>query len=165
MADSRAFAAADATRVWLGLAGWLVLCLAAGAFGSLFQPGAWYAGLEKPPGTPPGWVFAPVWTTLYLLMAVAAWLVWKRDGFAGAGLPLTLFLAQLLFNAVWSWLYFGLQWPGLALVDLVLLWGVLLMTVIAFWRHRPLAAVLLLPYLAWVSYAGYLNAGIWWLNR
>jgi translocator protein len=148
---------------WLALAGWVVLPLLAGAFGSQFQPGAWYAQLEKPAWNPPSWVFGPVWTVLYILMGVAAWLVWDRHRGA-AKVALTLFVVQLVFNAAWSWLFFGLQSPGLAFGGIVVLWLLLLATTAAFWRERTVAGVLLLPYVAWVTFAMALNFAIWRLN-
>lgn len=153
-----------AIRPWQALLLWLTLCFAVAWFGAQFTPGDWYAGLSKPAWTPPDWVFAPVWTLLYALMAIAAWLVWKQQGFFSARVPLMLFMVQLLLNGLWSWLFFGLQRIGLGLVDIVLLWGVLGATVVVFWRHRPLAGGLLLPYWVWVSYAVTLNAGIWLMN-
>jgi translocator protein len=151
-------------RSLIGLGGWLLACAAAAAFGSLFQPGAWYAALAKPSWTPPGWVFGPVWTLLYVAMAVAAWLVWRERGFSGARVALALFSGQLVLNALWSWLFFGLQAPGLALLDILMLWFVLAATTIAFWRLRRLAGALLLPYLLWVGFAAALNFEIWRLN-
>jgi tryptophan-rich sensory protein len=147
-----------------GLLAWLALCFAAAGFGSLFPPGNWYAALAKPAFTPPALIFAPVWTALYLMMAVAAWLVWKDGGWAGAGPALTLFLVQLALNAQWSYLFFGLHRPGLAWFDILALWLALLGTVAAFWRRRPLAGALLLPYLFWVSFAAVLNFALWRLN-
>ncbi len=150
--------------IWIGLGFWLAVTFAAAWIGSRFQPGEWYSGLIKPALTPPGWVFGPVWTLLYAIMAVAAWLVWCRHGLANAIGPLGLFLGQLALNALWSYLFFGLQHPGLALLDIVVLWLVILATVKAFWRsHRP-AGLLLLPYLFWVSFATYLNFQFWRLN-
>ena len=146
------------------LAGWLVLCFAAAAFGGLFMPGEWYAQMRKPSWNPPGWIFGPVWTVLYAMMAIAAWMVWRRGGFAGRRLALSLFLMQLLFNALWSPLFFGLHNPPMALVDIVLLWLALLATMIAFWKVRPLAGGLLVPYLVWVSFAATLNFALWRLN-
>lgn len=158
-----------ANRPWrwrsvLGLASWLLLCFAVAAIGGLFQPGDWYAGLRKPAWNPPAWVFAPVWTALYTMMAIAAWLVWMRGGFAGQAVALWLFVAQLFFNGLWSPLFFGLRNPGLGLVDLGLLWLALLATVAAFWKARPIAAALLLPYLAWTTFALALNHALWRLN-
>jgi translocator protein len=151
-------------RRWLGLAGWLLLCFAAASFGGLFLPGEWYAGLKKPSWNPPGWIFGPVWTGLYALMAIAAWLVWKRGGAKAMRLPLGLFLLQLLFNALWSWLFFGRHQPALALVDLMLLWLSLLATLVAFRKVNVIAGRLLVPYLLWVSFAAALNFALWRLN-
>jgi translocator protein len=151
-------------RSVLALAGWLGVTFAAASMGALFPPGEWYAHLQKPAWNPPNWIFGPVWTALYTVMAVAAWMVWKRGGFAGQRLTLLLFLMQLLFNAVWSPLFFGLHRPGLALADLLLLWLALLATVAAFWRAHRFAGAMLVPYLVWVTFAGALNLAIWRLN-
>lgn len=149
----------------LYLLGWLCLCLGVGlGTGRAFAPGEWYVALAKPAWTPPGWVFAPVWTFLYILMAVAAWLVSRSGEFRRRRLPLTLFGLQLVCNGLWSWLFFGLQRPGLALLDLVLLWLVLLPTTTLFRKTRPLAGYLMWPYLAWVTFAAALNFEIWRLN-
>ncbi len=148
----------------LGLIGWVLLSLAAGWVGSRFMPGAWYAGLAKPSWNPPSWVFAPVWSALYLLMGVAAWLVWRRAGFAGAPTALGLFVLQLVLNSLWSFLFFGLHRPGFAFLEIVALWAAILATLIAFWRVSPPAGALLLPYLAWVSFASALNLQLWRLN-
>lgn len=145
-----------------GLAGWLVFCFAAAAVGARFRPGAWYAGLRKPSWTPPSWLFAPVWTVLYAMMAVAAWLVWRE---AGLSREIGLFVAQLALNAVWSWLFFGLHRPGLAFADIVALWLAILATLAAFWTVRPLAGGLLVPYWLWVTFASTLNGAVWQLNR
>ena len=149
---------------WIGLGCWLAVTFAAAWIGSRFQPGDWYAGLIKPALTPPAQVFGPVWTLLYVMMATAAWLVWRRYGLAKAIGPLGLFLGQLALNALWSYLFFGLQRPGLAFLDIVALWLAILATLIAFWRSHPAAGVLLLPYLLWVSFATYLNFQFWRLN-
>ena len=129
----------SATRSALVLAGWLALSFTAAAMGGFFLPGEWYARLQKPSWNPPNWIFGPVWTALYTAMAIAAWLVWRRGGFAGQRVALSLFLAQLLLNALWSPLFFGLRHPALAFADIVLLWLALLGTVVAFWKARPLA--------------------------
>jgi translocator protein len=148
---------------WIGLALWVALPLLAGAFGSFFQPGEWYARLEKPPWNPPSWVFGPAWTTLYVLMGVAAWLVWDR--YRGAAkVALAVFVVQLVFNALWSYFFFGAQSPALAFGWIVLLWVLIVITLVLFWRARTVAGVLLLPYLAWVSFAAVLNYTIWQLN-
>jgi tryptophan-rich sensory protein len=147
-------------RVWLGLVGWILVCFATAALGSLAttpEIGAWYAELQKPSWTPPNWIFGPVWTFLYLCMAVSAWLVWRRDGFGNARGALTAFCCQLLLNAGWSWCFFGLHRPGLAFVEILFLWAAILTTLLLFWRTNRLAAMLLLPYLLWVSFAAILN--------
>jgi translocator protein len=153
------------SRPILGLLGWLAACFAAAAFGGLFMPDAWYAELRKPAWNPPNWIFGPVWTLLYATMAVAAWLVWQRGRFRDQRLPLSLFLVQLLLNALWSPLFFGLHSAALGLADILLLWMALLGTVLAFWKARRAAALLLVPYLAWVTFASALNLALWRLNR
>jgi translocator protein len=148
---------------WFGLLLWLLLPLLAGAFGSRFQPGAWYAALDKPSWNPPSWVFGPVWTVLYIMMGVAAWLVWDR--YRGAArVALAVFVVQVVFNGLWSYLFFGLQSPALAFAGIVILWSLIVTTLMLFWRARTVAGVLLLPYLAWVSFAAVLNFTIWQLN-
>lgn len=144
--------------------------LSAGVIGSLatgpsgFRP--WYSAIQKPSFTPPAWVFAPVWTTLYILMGVAAFLVWRRGLDSRAvRAALAWFLGQLVLNALWSPVFFGWHRIGLALIVLVLLWIVLVVTVWRFGAISKVAAGLLTPYLLWVSFAGVLNASIWWLNR
>ncbi len=143
---------------------WIALCLATGGVGAQFLPGQWYAELAKPSWNPPDSVFAPVWTTLYVLMGTAAWLVWKRAGLAGARGVLALFIAHLGLNSLWSYLFFGVQQPSWALVELVVLWAVILILTVGFWRVTRPAGILLMPYLAWVSFAGVLNFQLWSLN-
>ncbi|MDE0434769.1 MAG: tryptophan-rich sensory protein [Bryobacterales bacterium] len=145
----------------------LVLCLGAGYLGSLATSESvhdWYPTLAKPRWTPPDGVFAPVWTALFVLMAVAAWRVWTRSRFKGARLAFLLFGLQLVLNVIWSVLFFGLRLPGAALLEILLLWTTILITVLAFRAHSIIAALLLMPYLAWVGFAIYLNYGIWKLN-
>lgn len=149
----------------LGLAGWLAGSFAAGWIGSRYMPGEWYASLAKPSWNPPNTVFAPVWTLLYTLMAVAAWRVWRQAGFTGAGPALGLFIVQLALNALWTYLFFGLHRPDLAFLDIAVLWLAILGTGILFWRTDPTAGALMLPYLAWVSFAACLNFALWQLNR
>jgi tryptophan-rich sensory protein len=151
-------------KIILGLIGWLLVCFAAAAMGALFMPGEWYIALKKPAFNPPSWIFAPVWSALYLMMAVAAWLVWQRGGLAAQLRPLGLFLAQLVLNAAWTALFFGLHRPGVAFAEILLLWLVIALTIAAFWRVHRVAAGLLVPYLAWVSFASVLNGALWRLN-
>lgn len=151
----------------LGLVGWIALCFAAAAVGSLLTEttvGGWYQQLAKPAWNPPDWVFGPVWTLLYGMMGVAAWLVWRQRGFSDAVLPLSLFGVQLALNVAWSGLFFSLRSPGLAFAEILLLWCAILATLVAFWRVRAAAGALLVPYLLWVSYAATLNFAIWRLN-
>ena len=148
----------------LALAAWLLLCFAAASLGALFTPGEWYAALQKPSWNPPGWLFGPVWTLLYTLMAVAAWLVWQEGGWAKQARPLLVFCLQLALNALWTPLFFGLHRPGLAFAEMVLLWLAIVATLVLFARVRRLAAWLLAPYLLWVSFAAYLNFALWRLN-
>jgi benzodiazapine receptor len=149
----------------LGLLGWLLLVAVAAAAGAIASASApdFYGQLQRPGWSPPAWLFGPVWTTLYALMGIAAWLVW-RTGCADIRGALWLFVAQLALNALWSWLFFAWHRGGLAFLDIVLLWVLVVATVVAFWRIRPLAGVLLLPYLAWISFAGALNLTVWRLN-
>lgn len=154
------------TQQVLGLVGWLLLSFVAAAIGSAasIRAGDFYAQLVRPEWAPPASVFGPVWTVLYALMGIAAWLVWRIDGFRGARTALTLFLVQLAVNALWSWLFFAWHLGALSFVDIVLLWALIVATLIAFWRISPLASALLLPYLLWVSFASVLNFYMWQLN-
>jgi tryptophan-rich sensory protein len=124
----------------------------------------WYASLAKPSWTPPDWIFGPVWTVLYACMAVAAWLVWRQQGMIAARIPLVIFGIQLVMNVAWSWLFFGLQSPGLAVIDIFLLLAAIIATLIAFWRRSGIAGLLLVPYFGWVGFASALNVAIWWMN-
>lgn len=127
----------------------------------------WYATLEKPSFNPPSWVFAPVWTTLYVLMGVAAGLVWHRLETQKEAVKkgLLFFAIQLALNALWSYLFFGLHNPLLALIEIVLLWLMIYETFIQFNKVNKVSGYLLVPYLLWVTFAFVLNASIWWLNR
>ncbi len=149
-----------------GLAGWLVAAFAAAAVGSIasVQAADFYAQLTRPSWAPPAWLFGPVWSALYLLMAIAAWLVWRRAGFAPAKTALSFFIAQLVANALWSWLFFAWHLGAAAFAEILLLWVLVIATVVTFWRVRPLAGILLLPYLAWVSFATALAYETWRLN-
>lgn len=150
---------------WLALAGFILLCLAAGAIGGWATRPAiadWYRVIAKPDWTPPDWLFAPVWTLLYVMMAVAAWLVWQsRRNVAPA---LALFFVQLALNLAWSLIFFGLRAPGLAALEIAALWVFIVLTMVAFFRRVTAAGLLFVPYLAWVSFAAALNVAIWRLN-
>lgn len=149
----------------LALAGWILLSFLAATVGGLAAPGAWYERVNKPSWNPPNAVFAPVWTVLFLMMGVAAWLVWQRRGQPGVTLALTLFVGQLCLNVLWSWLFFHWHRMDLAFYELLVFWVVILATLLAFWQVRPLAGWLFVPYLLWVTFAGYLNLTLWRLNR
>jgi translocator protein len=153
-------------RQFAGLAGWLGITLVAAALGSAASINAqpFYQQLAQPSWAPPPTVFGPVWTALYILMGIAAWWVWRARGYAGALTALNLYLVQLAFNASWSWVFFAWQLGTLALVNIALLWILIPATLVAFWRIRPLAGLLLAPYLAWVSFAAALNFSLVRLN-
>lgn len=136
---------------------------AVGAWASATAP-SFYAELSQPEWAPPAWLFAPVWTTLYALMAIAAWIVWRTHGFAAARGALVLFVVQLAFNALWSWLFFTWRRGALAFVEVLILWLLVAATLIAFWRLSKLAGALLVPYLAWVGFAAVLTFAIWQRN-
>ena len=150
----------------LGLAGWLLVSFAAAAVGGLasVRAGAFYQQLSRPGWAPPASVFGPVWSVLYLLMALAAWLVWRERGFGGARTALGLFLLQLAANALWTWLFFAWRQGALAFGEILVLWFLIVATLVAFWRVRPTAALLLLPYLGWVSFAAVLTYAVWQRN-
>lgn len=150
----------------LGLAGWLIVAFVAAAVGAAasVNAGTFYAQLTLPAWAPPGWLFGPVWTVLYLAMGIAAWLAWRAEGFRAARWALALFLVQLVLNALWSWLFFGWQRGALAFAEILLLWVLIVATLIAFFRVRAAAGWLLVPYLLWVSFAAVLNYAIWQLN-
>jgi translocator protein len=143
----------------------IAVCFAAAALGSFFTTPSlrpWYASLSKPGWTPPSWLFAPVWTVLYIAMAVAAWLVWQKAGLSSAAMR--LFLIQLLLNVMWSALFFRLRSPGMAFGEIVMLWCAILGAAISFWKIVPLAGWLMFPYLVWVTFAAALNFAIWRVN-
>jgi translocator protein len=155
-----------ATRQGLGLAGWLLASFVAGGVGGAASINAagFYGQLVQPSWAPPAWLFGPVWSVLFVLMAVAAWLVWRRHGFQGAGAALGLYGSQLVANALWTWLFFAWHQGAGALAEIAVLWLLIAGTMVAFWRMHRLAACLLLPYLAWVSFAAALNLALWRLN-
>jgi translocator protein len=155
-------------RSALALAGFVAVSAAPGALGSLATAGGgseWYQALDKPAFTPPDWVFGPVWSTLYVLTGVAAWLVWRRRRERpGAGAAFAAFGAQLALNAAWTPVFFGLEAPGPAILVIVALWLALAETIRRFRHFSAAAALLLAPYLAWVTFAAALNVEIWRLN-
>ena len=146
------------------LVGWVALTFCAPLFSIGSVPNEWYAALNKPSWNPPPWVFGPAWTLLYSLMAVAAWMVWKRGGFAAQRGALSFYLVQLVLNAAWTPIFFGMRRMDIALVVIVTLWVAIALTLRSFWRVRKLAGDLLIPYLAWVSFASFLNFTLWRLN-
>jgi translocator protein len=147
----------------------VVICELAGVIGGLFTRSSiptWYATLQKPSFNPPGWIFGPVWTILYLLMGISLYLVWQSAADPRLkSLALIAFGVQLLLNALWSVIFFGLRAPAFALADLGLLWASILVTILLFWRISPVAGGILIPYIVWVSFAAILNAAIVVLNR
>jgi len=155
-------------RQVVGLVAWVAASLLAGVLGSTATASSvstWYATeLIKPDWTPPGWLFGPVWTVLYITMGLAAWRVWRHGGFAAARTPLSLFLGQLALNAAWSFLFFGLRRPDLAMIELTFLWLAIVATTLAFLRRDRAAFFLMLPYLAWTTFAATLNFAIWRMN-
>ncbi|ACB74971.1 TspO/MBR family protein [Opitutus terrae] len=153
---------------WLPLGLFLLLAAFAGTIGAIATATSvhtWYPTLQKPAWTPPNWLFGPAWTLLYILMSIAAWRVWRVGGEADARHTSRLFAAQLALNALWSVLFFGLHRPGLALVEVIVLWLVLIRIYVRFRAADRIAGWLWLPYLLWVSYATLLNAAVWELNR
>jgi tryptophan-rich sensory protein len=150
----------------VGLVAWLIVSFIAAVIGGAasVQAGPFYTQLLRPDWAPPATIFGPVWTVLYALMGIAAWLVWRVGGFHAAKSALTLFLVQLGLNALWTWMFFAWHRGGLAFADIVLLWALIVATLISFWRIRPLAGALLVPYLLWVSFAAALNYTVWRLN-
>ena len=148
----------------LGLAFFVLLTFGVAAIASQFKPGEWYLSLVKPGWTPPGWVFGPVWGILYLAMSISAWIVWLQRSVKEIFIPLGLYMIQLLLNGLWSWLFFGQQLIGTALIDIVLLLAMIAITIIYFRRISKTAGILLLPYFLWVCFATALNFQIWRIN-
>lgn len=158
---------ASRSRSALALAGFLSLCLGAGGLGGLFTSRSleeWYPALVKPGWNPPDFVFAPVWTTLFVLIGIAGWLIWRAPPHPSRRRALVFFATQLLLNSLWSMLFFGLESPGLALVEIAFLWLAILLTMVSALTLSRTAGWLLASYLAWVSFAVVLNTAIWRLN-
>jgi len=155
-------------RSAVALVGFLLLSLSAGAIGGIATAGSiggWYQTIAKPDWNPPGWVFGPVWTTLYLMMGVAVWTIWRQAEPGKKALPLALFSVQLALNALWSFVFFAWHEIGWALAEILVLWMAIAATIASFSRVSKLAAGLLIPYLLWVSFAAFLTYTIWTLNR
>ncbi|MBE2214196.1 MAG: tryptophan-rich sensory protein [Opitutaceae bacterium] len=148
----------------LPLVGWVALAFSASITAVFVSTEGWYAALNKPTWNPPPWLFGPVWSTLYVAMGVSAWLVWRQGGWSQQRHRLTLFLVQWALNALWTPLFFGLHQIGLALADIIVLWLAIVATIASFARVSQVAAALLVPYLAWVSFATFLTFTIWRLN-
>jgi tryptophan-rich sensory protein len=154
------------SRQIIGLVGWLLLCFAAAALGAFASAGAgaFYGQLLRPGWAPPAWLFAPVWTVLYALMGISAWLVWRERRFKEGKNALVLFVLQLAANALWTWIFFTWNQGATAFAEILLLWCLIVATVAAFWRLHALAAVIMLPYLAWVTFAAALTFSTWQRN-
>ena len=148
----------------LVLLGFIAACFLAALTGAVFRPGDWYERLTKPSWRPPNQLFAPVWSVLYLMIAVSGWLIWRETGFVGATLPLAIYALQLVLNAAWTPLFFGLHRIDLGFFDIVLVWLSIVATIVLFYPIHSVAAMLLLPYLAWVTFAAALNFAVWRLN-
>jgi len=149
---------------WVPLLGFIAASFLAAMTGAFFRPGEWHERLKKPSWRPPNRLFAPVWTVLYVMIAVSGWLVWREEGFSGAALPLAVYALQLMLNAAWTPLFFGLHRPDLGFVDIVLVWLSIVATIVLFIPIHVGAALLLVPYLAWVTFATALNFAVWRLN-
>ncbi|MGC2196232.1 MAG: TspO/MBR family protein [Terriglobales bacterium] len=152
---------------WVSVVPFVVVCFTAAGIGSFFTStsvGTWYSQLRRPVWTPPNWIFGPVWTTLYLMMAISAWLVWRDSDWTSSRFALALFAIQLALNTLWSIVFFGMRKVGPAFGEILLLWMMIIATAVAFFPLSLLAAWLLLPYIVWVAFASYLNFRIWQLN-
>lgn len=155
-------------KQWIALLLLVFGCLAVGSLGSLVTMPSiptWYAFLKKPPLNPPNWIFAPVWTTLYIMMGVAVWLITLLKKSFRRNKALVFFVIQLILNFGWSYVFFGKQLLLFAFLEVILLWLVILITLIKFYRLKPFAGLLLIPYILWVSFATYLTGAVWYLNK
>jgi benzodiazapine receptor len=147
---------------YVALALFVIVTVAAASSGSVFQPGVWYEGLAKPEWTPPSWLFPIAWFTLYVMIALAGWLAWRAQGTGGTSMK--FWVAQLVFNAAWSYIMFGAHQIGFALVDLIAMWLMIVGFIVTAWNSSRTAALLFIPYLAWATFAGALNFAVWQLN-
>lgn len=147
---------------WLSILPFLAIVVTVGLSGAIFQPGDWYRRLDKPSWTPPSWAFGPAWTALYVMIAIAGWLVWRNEGFSFA---LAVWSLNIVLNAAWSWIMFGRRRIDLALLDATAMLVTIVMFIAAAWQKTPVAAGLFIPYLLWVAFATALNFSIWQRNR
>ena len=155
-------------QLWISFVVFILICLIVEILGGVWTKetvSTWYPTLAKPSWTPPDWIFGPVWSCLYIMIAVAGWLIYRAEYSHKRTIALMLYGGQLALNFIWSFLFFSLRSPTLGLIDIILLWLLISLTIIKAWPVRPLASLLLIPYLVWVTYATSLNAGIWLLNR
>ena len=143
----------------------LLANFAAAMSGAFFKPGAWYESLKKPSWRPPNWLFAPVWMVLYVVIATAGYLVWRDAEPSMRALPMTIYFVHLVLNFIWSAIFFGMKRPGLAFCEILLLWSTLVATMVVFYPINQTAALILIPYLLWSSFAGCLNFEMWRLNK
>ncbi len=148
-------------KKFIALAVFAALTAAAATSGSMFKPGLWYEALAKPDWTPPGWLFPIAWTVLYVMIALAGWFAWRAQGF---GTSVAFWLAQLIFNAAWSYIMFDQHQIGWALVDLSAMWLMIVGFIVTVWNASRIAAWLFVPYLAWATFAGVLNFAVWQMN-
>ena len=148
----------------MALLGFIAACFLAAMTGAFFRPGEWYKRLKKPSWRPPNRLFAPVWTILYVMIAISGWLVWQEAGVDGAALPLAVYALQLVLNAAWTPIFFGLHRPDLGFVDIILVWPSIVVTIVLFIPIHVGAALLLVPYLSWVTFATALNFAVWRLH-
>jgi translocator protein len=149
---------------WLSLFVFIAIMFLAAMPAFFFPPGQWYTDIHKPSWNPPAFLFGPVWSTLYVLIAISIWRVWPSRNQAWAVKPIWLWSAQWLLNMAWSFIFFGMQLPGLALLEILLLWACIFAYILTTYRHERFAAYLFVPYLLWVSFATVLNGTIWFLN-
>ena len=143
----------------------LLICFIPSFIGVYFKPGDWYMEILKPEWTPPGWIFGPVWTMLYISMGIALWLVWESRGKTNIKLPLIAFSIQLILNALWSWIFFGVHNLFVSVIEILFLLTMIIGTIYLFMKIKKVAGLILIPYALWVSFASYLNYTIWTLNK